>query len=67
MTDSTHSACQATESCTDPACQTHRFDLYSAMVGVADAWMLTLGMHEADTARRAFMAVAELAASEVLP
>lgn len=58
--------CQASESCTDRECHYHRFDLYSAMVGVADAWLMTLGMHEPETARKAFLAVADLAASEVM-
>lgn len=67
MTDDNHSTCQASESCTDPACDWHRFDLYAAMIGVADAWADSLGSVDTAVARKAFLAVAELAAVEVLP
>lgn len=67
MTDDNHSTCQASESCPDAACDWHRFDLYAALVGVADAWMGSLETADPTTTRRAFLAVAELAAVEVLP
>lgn len=59
----------AAQSCTDPSCHHHRFDLYAALVGVADAWHDSLPQEAANRPRDlevAFVAVARLAAVEVL-
>lgn len=61
-------ACQASESCTEPHCPEHRFDLYAALVGVADAWVDSLPQEPLNRRRdveAAFHAVARLAAAEV--
>lgn len=58
----------AVQSCTDPDCPDHRFDLYSALLGVADAWFDSLPsepLRHRSTMSDAFLAVAALAAAEV--
>lgn len=68
MAHSNANDCQASESCTDRACEGHRFDLYSAMIGLADDWWTSLPsepLRHRQTMSDAFMAVARLAAAEV--
>ena len=67
MPDDNPACFDRVESCVDLDCQIHRLDLYSAMAGLAEVWSATLSISEPETVRRAFIAVAELAASEVLP
>lgn len=64
MADSTHPI----ESCTDRECSEHRFDVYAALLGVADAWHDSLPsepLTRRDDLETAFTAIARLAAREV--
>lgn len=68
MADDTPTPCTATHSCTDQTCPEHRFDLYAALVGVADAWYESLPqepLNRRSDVIAAFDAVAKLAAAEV--
>ena len=60
----------AIQACTDPACELHRFDIYSALIGVADAWLDSLpdlDRRDPGVTAKAFVLIAQLAADEVLP
>ena len=68
MTDDNRCTGEAVESCRDPECNWHRFDLFAALLVAADAFHSSLSMHGLGIppeGRRAFTAVAELAAAEV--
>jgi hypothetical protein len=68
LIDDSPAPCSAVHSCTDPNCGHHRFDLYAALIGVADAWIDSLPqepLSRRPDLEAAFHAVARLAAAEV--